>query len=63
MTTRANNKGLRDLRPDCRVRLEELFDARFGAPGVFAIVACTHCGLEQTWPRPGAGELKELHEG
>jgi SAM-dependent methyltransferase len=46
----------------CRVILEGLFDDRFGAPGSFAIVACPHCGLEQTWPRPPEGELKDLYE-
>jgi SAM-dependent methyltransferase len=46
----------------CRVRLDGLFDGRFGAPGTFAVVECSGCGLEQTWPRPGAGELKELYE-
>lgn len=47
---------------ECRTVLDGLFDDRFGAPGAFAIVACTHCGLEQTWPRPGASELKGLYE-
>ena len=46
----------------CRLRLDGLFDGRFGAPGAFAIVECAHCGLEQTWPRPAEGELKELYE-
>lgn len=46
----------------CRPVLEGLFDARFGAPGVFAIVRCARCGLEQTWPRPSEGELKGLYE-
>jgi SAM-dependent methyltransferase len=46
----------------CRVRLDGLFDGRFGAPGTFAVVECSGCGLEQTWPRPGAGELKALYE-
>jgi SAM-dependent methyltransferase len=46
----------------CRLRLDGLFDSRFGAPGAFAIVECAHCGLEQTWPRPAANELKELYE-
>ena len=45
-----------------RLRLEGLFDGRFGAPGTYAILQCTDCGLEQTWPRPGADELKELYE-
>ena len=46
----------------CRLVLEGLFDERFGAPGVYAILQCAHCGLEQTWPRPAASELKELYE-
>ena len=39
-----------------------LFDDRFGAPGTYAILQCANCGLEQTWPRPSEGELKELYE-
>jgi len=46
----------------CRPVLAGLFDDRFGAPGTFAIWRCGHCGLEQTWPRPSAGELKGLYE-
>jgi len=46
----------------CRLRLDGLGDDRFGAPGVYAILQCTNCGLEQTWPRPSAGELKGLYE-
>jgi 2-polyprenyl-3-methyl-5-hydroxy-6-metoxy-1,4-benzoquinol methylase len=46
----------------CRVRLDGLFDGRFGAPGSFAVAECSGCGLEQTWPRPGAEELKGLYE-
>jgi SAM-dependent methyltransferase len=46
----------------CRVLLDGLFDDRFGAPGVFAIVQCTHCGLEQTRPRPSEDDLKALYE-
>ena len=46
----------------CRPVLEGLFDERFGAPGTYAILRCTNCGLEQTWPRPSAGELKGLYE-
>jgi SAM-dependent methyltransferase len=45
-----------------KILLDDLFDDRFGALGVFAIVRCANCGLEQTWPRPAAGELKELYE-
>jgi 2-polyprenyl-3-methyl-5-hydroxy-6-metoxy-1,4-benzoquinol methylase len=46
----------------CRLRLDGLFDGRFGAPGTYAIVACRGCGLEQTWPRPAAADLKEIYE-
>jgi SAM-dependent methyltransferase len=46
----------------CRPRLAGLFDDRFGAPGTYAILQCRACGLEQTWPRPAPGELKELYE-
>ena len=42
--------------------LDGLSDDRFGAPGAYAILQCTNCGLEQTWPRPAEGELKELYE-
>ena len=46
----------------CRLRLDGLGDDRFGAPGAYAILQCTNCGLEQTWPRPSEGELKGLYE-
>ena len=46
----------------CRPVLEGLTDDRFGAPGVYAILQCTSCGLEQTWPRPSEAELKGLYE-
>jgi hypothetical protein len=39
-------------------KLDCLYDDRFGAPGAFAIVQCTNCGLEQTWPRPLESDLK-----
>jgi SAM-dependent methyltransferase len=39
-----------------------LVDDRFGAPGSYDIVKCSHCGLEQTWPRPTEWELKDLYE-
>ena len=39
-----------------------MFDDRFGAPGAYAILKCDNCGLEQTWPRPSEGELKDLYE-
>jgi SAM-dependent methyltransferase len=47
----------------CRGLLTGLRDQRFGAPGVYDIVACTGCGLEQTWPRPTEPELQDLYEG
>ena len=46
----------------CGVRRDDWFDGRFGASGTFAVMECARCGLEQTWPRPGAGERKELYE-
>ena len=46
----------------CGLLLDKMFDDRFGAPGTYAILKCTNCGLEQTWPRPSEGELKELYE-
>ncbi|MDP3181200.1 MAG: class I SAM-dependent methyltransferase [Desulfobaccales bacterium] len=42
--------------------LAGLFDDRFGAPGLYDIVKCPSCGLEQTWPRPSERQLKELYE-
>ena len=39
-----------------------LVDDRFGAPGTYDIIKCSHCGLEQTWPRPAENELKDLYE-
>src|SRR3990172_7442326 len=46
----------------CRLLLDGMCDDRFGAPGTYAILKCTNCGLEQTWPRPSEPELKELYE-
>jgi SAM-dependent methyltransferase len=46
----------------CRLLLDGLGDDRFGAPGAYAILQCTNCGLEQTWPRPSEAELKGLYE-
>jgi SAM-dependent methyltransferase len=46
----------------CRPILEGVFDQRFGAPGVYAILQCANCGLEQTRPRPSEGDLKGLYE-
>ena len=42
--------------------LSGLFDDRFGSPGTYDIVRCNACGMEQTWPQPTEGELKELYE-
>jgi len=46
----------------CQVLGEGLRDQRFGAPGTYEIMTCPHCGLEQTWPRPTAQELRGLYE-
>ncbi|MGP8049544.1 MAG: class I SAM-dependent methyltransferase [Desulfobaccales bacterium] len=46
----------------CQVLEEGLRDQRFGAPGVYEILACPSCGLEQTQPRPSGPELKDLYE-
>ncbi len=46
----------------CQVLLAGLRDDRFGAPGTYDILGCSHCGLEQTWPRPGGEELQRLYE-
>jgi len=45
------------------VRLQGLFDDRFGAPGVYDVIGCSGCGLGWTWPRPTEAELKRLYEG
>jgi SAM-dependent methyltransferase len=42
--------------------VDGLFDDRFGAPGTYAVLKCSACGLEQTWPRPSEIELQELYE-
>ena len=39
-----------------------LSDTRFGVPGSYDIYRCTHCDLEQTFPRPSISELKRLYE-
>jgi len=39
-----------------------LSDTRFGVPGSYDIYRCSHCGLEETMPRPSASELKRLYE-
>jgi 2-polyprenyl-3-methyl-5-hydroxy-6-metoxy-1,4-benzoquinol methylase len=57
-----NNRPCGICGQSCRLLLDGLGDDRFGAPGTYAILQCTHCGLEQTWPRPSAPELKELYE-
>lgn len=36
--------------------LDGLRDNRFGAPGVYSVHRCTHCGAEQTLPRPTSAE-------
>ena len=46
----------------CQPVLANLHDDRFGAPGIFDIVKCTKCGLEQTAPQPTGDQLKELYE-
>lgn len=60
-------KSLSPVCPFCRqvgmeTILSGLFDDRFGVPGTYDIVRCRHCGVEQTWPRLTAGELKDLYE-
>ncbi len=57
-----NNRPCGICGHSCRLLLDGLRDERFGAPGTYAILQCTHCGLEQTWPRPSEPELKELYE-
>jgi SAM-dependent methyltransferase len=42
--------------------LGEVYDTRFGLPGVYAIHGCRRCGLEHTLPRPGQDELNRLYE-
>ena len=42
--------------------LDGIADWRFGSPGVWHIVRCRGCGLEQTAPRPTGPELKSLYE-
>ena len=46
----------------CQPILTDLYDDRFGAPGIFDIVKCTECGLEQTAPQPTGDQLKKLYE-
>lgn len=47
---------------ELRLRLDRVEDDRFGVPGRYDILGCTACGLEQTVPRPTAGDLKALYE-
>lgn len=42
--------------------LDRVPDTRFDSPGVWTILGCTSCGLEQTSPRPTGPELKTLYE-
>jgi SAM-dependent methyltransferase len=42
--------------------LEEVYDTRFGLPGIYAIYGCRRCGLEHTLPRPSQAELNRLYE-
>jgi 2-polyprenyl-3-methyl-5-hydroxy-6-metoxy-1,4-benzoquinol methylase len=46
----------------CQPVLANLYDDRFGAPGLFDIIKCQLCGLEQTVPQPSETQLKELYE-
>ena len=46
----------------CRVVLTGLSDDRFGAPGIFDIIRCKQCHLDQLYPRPSEDELKSLYE-
>ena len=46
----------------CLPSVTGLFDDRFGTSGIYDLMRCRHCGLEQTWPRPGESELKDLYE-
>jgi SAM-dependent methyltransferase len=55
--------------PDCLICggkcvpvLTGLWDDRYGAPGIYDVVKCNSCGLEQTHPQPSEMELKELYE-
>jgi SAM-dependent methyltransferase len=40
----------------------DLYDTRFGSPGVYNVYECVGCGLEQTRPMPSPAELKHLYE-
>lgn len=42
--------------------LDGIADWRFGSPGMWHIVRCGTCSLEQTAPRPTGPELKTLYE-
>ena len=62
MTARAHDNRVGGIcGKSCRVRLDDWF-GRFGASGAFAVAECARNGLEQPWPRPGAGAGNELDE-
>jgi len=42
--------------------IEEVYDNRMGADGVFSIAACTGCGVEQTLPVLSPDDLRRLYE-
>ncbi len=44
------------------LRLDHVFDLRFGVPGFFDIRRCAHCNLEQTVPLLPPKELAETYE-
>ena len=44
------------------VKLQGLFDTRFGIEGAWNICRCIDCGMEQTVPTPLPEELKKLYE-
>ena len=42
--------------------LSDVFDTRFGLPGLYDVHGCRRCGLEHTLPRPSQSELNRLYE-
>lgn len=44
------------------VVLSGVSDTRFGIPGIYDVMCCSSCGLEQTYPVPSPSELKTLYE-
>ena len=42
--------------------LADVFDTRFGLPGLYDVHRCRRCTLEHTLPRPSQGELNRLYE-